>query len=137
MQNEPNLPENQVNASFVLAKGYEAGIVFWPENPKANLLDAQMNVNLYITRDYGNKRNWALGENKPKTNPIQTRLIFTQKWCIFTKKGCIFTKKCKKIRKNHKECPQDALRQEKTQYDIRNTHACPERSRRDELPIAI
>ena len=31
-----NLPENQVNARSVLAKGYEADIVFWPKNPKAN-----------------------------------------------------------------------------------------------------
>ena len=36
MQNKPNLPENQVNASSVLTKGYEADIVFWPKNPKPN-----------------------------------------------------------------------------------------------------
>ena len=73
MQNEPNLPENQVNASPVLAKGYEADIVFWPKNPKANLPDTQMNVNLYITTDYENKHNWTLGENEPNTNPIRTQ----------------------------------------------------------------
>ncbi len=32
---------------------------------KANLLNAQMNVNLYVTKDYENKSNWTLGENKP------------------------------------------------------------------------
>ena len=29
-----------------------------------------MNVNPYITTDYENKSNWALGENKPNSNPI-------------------------------------------------------------------
>jgi hypothetical protein len=72
MQNEPNLPEDQVNASSVLAKGYEADIVFWPKNPKANLLNAQMNATSFITKVYENKRNWTLGENEPKTNPIQS-----------------------------------------------------------------
>jgi len=44
---------------------------------KPNLLDAQMNVNTIITKDYKNKSNWKLGENKPNqtqykanTNPI-------------------------------------------------------------------
>jgi hypothetical protein len=36
---------------------------------KPNLLDAQMNINLYVTKDYENKSNWTLGENKPNTNP--------------------------------------------------------------------
>ncbi len=30
-----------------------------------------MNVNLYNTRDYENKSNWTLGENKPNSNPIK------------------------------------------------------------------
>ncbi len=38
---------------------------------KANLLDAQMNVSSVLTKDYENKSNWTLGENKPKTNPIK------------------------------------------------------------------
>jgi len=38
---------------------------------KANLLNAQMNVNLYVTKDYENKSNWKLSKNKPNTNPIK------------------------------------------------------------------
>ena len=33
-----------------------------------------MNVNLYNTRDYENKSNWTLGENKPNSNPIKPNL---------------------------------------------------------------
>ena len=32
---------------------------------KPNLLDAQMNVSSITTKDYENKQNWTLGENKP------------------------------------------------------------------------
>ena len=32
-----------------------------------------MNVKSYNTKDYENIANWTLGENKPKTNPIQTQ----------------------------------------------------------------
>ncbi len=38
---------------------------------KPNFRKSQMNVNLYNTRDYENKRNWTLGENKPNSNPIK------------------------------------------------------------------
>ena len=38
---------------------------------KANLLDAQMNVNLVYTKDYENIANWKLGENKPNSKPIK------------------------------------------------------------------
>jgi hypothetical protein len=38
-----------------------------------NFRKSQMNVNLYITRDYENKHNWTLGENEPNSNPIQTQ----------------------------------------------------------------
>jgi hypothetical protein len=40
---------------------------------KANLLESQMNVSPVITREYENKSNWTLGENKPNTNPIRTQ----------------------------------------------------------------
>ena len=30
-----------------------------------------MNVNPVITREYENKRNWTLGQNKPNSNPIK------------------------------------------------------------------
>ncbi|GAF68369.1 unnamed protein product, partial [marine sediment metagenome] len=36
---------------------------------KANFPDAQMNVTVFYTKDYGNKSNWKLGENKPNTKP--------------------------------------------------------------------
>jgi len=49
----------------------------WPINQfesimqnKPNLLNALMNVSPFITRDYENKSNWKLGENKANTNPI-------------------------------------------------------------------
>ncbi|MBA7622503.1 hypothetical protein ES703_29880 [subsurface metagenome] len=32
-----------------------------------------MNINLYVTKDYENKSNWTLGENKPNSNPIRTQ----------------------------------------------------------------
>ena len=38
---------------------------------KPNLLRSQMNVKSYNTRDYENKSNWTLGENKPNSNPIK------------------------------------------------------------------
>jgi hypothetical protein len=37
---------------------------------KANLLDAQMNISSILTKDYENKSNWTLGENKPNSKPI-------------------------------------------------------------------
>jgi len=40
---------------------------------KANLPDTQMNVNKVLTKDYENKSNWTLGENKPNSNPISER----------------------------------------------------------------
>jgi len=54
---------------------------------KPNLLTAQINVNSFITKDYENKHNWALSENKanqtqlnpkqsqnkPKTKPIKPK----------------------------------------------------------------
>jgi len=38
---------------------------------KPNLLDAQMNVSSVLTKDYENKSNWKLGENKANTKPIK------------------------------------------------------------------
>jgi hypothetical protein len=40
---------------------------------KPNFQKSQMNVKPYITRDYGNKSNWTLGESKPNSKPIQTQ----------------------------------------------------------------
>jgi len=38
---------------------------------KPNFQDTQMNVSLNITKDYENKRNWTIGQNKPNSNPIK------------------------------------------------------------------
>ena len=45
---------------------------------KPNLLVSQINVNTVKTRDYENKSNWTLGENKPNSKPIQTQFIPTE-----------------------------------------------------------
>jgi len=46
-----------------------------------------MDVRLNISRDYENKSNWTLGENKPNTKPIKANLpegkIYAK--CVFTK----------------------------------------------------
>jgi len=42
-------------------------------NPiKANLLDAQMNVNSILTKDYRKKDDFAVRKNKPNSNPKRT-----------------------------------------------------------------
>ncbi len=71
MQYKPNLQENQVNASSVLAKGYEADIVFWPKNPKANFQNAKMHISYAITKDYENVRLHRREKTKPNSNPIK------------------------------------------------------------------
>jgi hypothetical protein len=42
---------------------------------KPNLPNAQMNVTAVLVKDYENKRNWTLGENKPNSNPIKPNLV--------------------------------------------------------------
>jgi len=37
---------------------------------KPNLPDALMNVTSFYTKDYENKSNWTLGENKPKQTQL-------------------------------------------------------------------
>jgi len=41
---------------------------------KPNFLRSQMNIKLYNTKDYENKYNWTLGQNKPNSNPIKPNL---------------------------------------------------------------
>ncbi len=41
---------------------------------KPNFQKSQMNVNLYNTTNYENKRDWTLGQNKPNSNPIKANL---------------------------------------------------------------
>ena len=36
-----------------------------------NFRKSQMNVNIYNTTDYENKRNWTIGQSKPNSNPIK------------------------------------------------------------------
>ncbi len=38
---------------------------------KPNFRKAKMDVNLYDTKEYENKHNWTLGQNKPNSNPIK------------------------------------------------------------------
>jgi len=38
---------------------------------KANFLDAQMNVNLYVTKDYENESTFRVRKNKANSNPIK------------------------------------------------------------------
>jgi len=40
---------------------------------KPNFLDAQMNVNSILTKDYERNDIFAVPENKPNSNPIQTQ----------------------------------------------------------------
>jgi len=37
---------------------------------KPNFAKAQINANSLVIKDYENKSNWTLGENKPNSNPI-------------------------------------------------------------------
>ena len=59
------------NAGIGLPLGIERviGIGSFMQN-KPNLLDARMNVNKVLTRDYENIANSKLCENKPNTKPI-------------------------------------------------------------------
>jgi len=38
---------------------------------KPNFQKSQMNVSIFSQKDYENKSNWTLGENKPNSNPIK------------------------------------------------------------------
>jgi len=38
---------------------------------KPNFRKSQMNVSIFSTKEYENKSNWTLGENKPNSNPIK------------------------------------------------------------------
>jgi len=41
---------------------------------KANFLKDKINAIFFVTKDYENKSNWTLGENKPNSNPISKRM---------------------------------------------------------------
>jgi len=40
-----------------------------------NFGKAQMNVNVFPTKDYENKSNWTLGENEPNSKPNKPNFI--------------------------------------------------------------
>ena len=40
---------------------------------KPNFRKSQMNVNIYNTKNYENKSNWTIGQNKPNSNPISSK----------------------------------------------------------------
>jgi hypothetical protein len=48
---------------------------------KPNLPNAQMNVTAVLVKDYENKRNWTLGENKPNSNPILSASLLKTVGC--------------------------------------------------------
>jgi len=61
-----------------------------------NFGKAQMNVNKVLTKDYENIANWTLGENEPKTNPIQSqtkpkqsqyKVAISEQICYFSEIG--------------------------------------------------
>jgi len=43
-----------------------------------NFRKSHMNVTSFITKHYENIANWTLGENEPKTNPIEANLLDAQ-----------------------------------------------------------
>ncbi len=45
---------------------------------KPNFQKSQMNVKPYNTKEYENKRDWTIGENKPNSNPIAKRVKLIQ-----------------------------------------------------------
>ena len=51
---------------------------------KPNFLKDQMNVSFFNTKDYENKSNWTLGENKPNFKPNGRKGKIDAK-CVFTK----------------------------------------------------
>ena len=87
MQNEPNFRKVKLNVNKEMAREYEKRTLGQSgknkanskpnkanSNPiKANLQKAQMNVSKVLTKEYEKMSNWALYENEPKTNPIQTQ----------------------------------------------------------------
>jgi len=53
-----------------ICRGFSTNHLLFMQN-KPNFQKAQMNANVFITKDYENKSNWTLGQNKPNSNPIK------------------------------------------------------------------
>jgi len=69
------ISQNTIKSGFFVTSGrnqrknYEVLTTFMQNKP--NFRKSQMNVKSYNTKDYENKSNWTLGENKPNSNPIK------------------------------------------------------------------
>ena len=49
---------------------------------KPNFQKSQMNVCILLQRDYENKSNWTIGQNKPNSNPISSKAKMSLKSLI-------------------------------------------------------
>jgi hypothetical protein len=120
MQNEPNLPKDQMNINKVLTTDYEnkPNCTLGENEPKTNpnepnFRKSQMNVNKVLTKDYENKPNWSLGENEPKTNPNEPNFpVFFDFYTIilpiplvFGLKRGIVKKVLPKVKHSHTNAP--------------------------------
>jgi len=45
---------------------------------KPNFRKSQMNVSILLQKDYENKSNWTIGQNKPNSNPIKPNCLKTK-----------------------------------------------------------
>jgi hypothetical protein len=57
---------------------------------KPNLLNAQINVNKVLTKDYGNVRLGGRGKNKANQTQFQTQLLSAPKTPQFLRATCTF-----------------------------------------------
>ncbi|MFH1881150.1 MAG: hypothetical protein ABIL62_00380, partial [Planctomycetota bacterium] len=63
----------QLSSALYICREPSTNQLLFMQN-KPNLLDAQMNVSSIVTKEYENKHNWTLSENKPNSNPIKPNL---------------------------------------------------------------
>ena len=79
--NHHNHPESSIENQFIyvlirhlyICRGPSTNRLLFMQN-KPNFRKSQMNVKSYNTKDYENKRDWTLGQNKPNSNPIKPNL---------------------------------------------------------------
>ena len=60
---------------------------------KPNFRKAKMKLNSYSTKDYENKSNWKLGENKPNAKPIQSQPVVSLPALSFVEVSNLFQKR--------------------------------------------
>ncbi len=74
---KPNLKKAKMNLSYVKTTNYEQKTMNYANNKQTQFSKRpKMNVNLYILKDYENKRRRRLKQNKPKQSQFQTGLFF-------------------------------------------------------------